>query len=185
MKYINFLKDKIKGYPISLLFRLEFESLFFGLFNIIPTTFGVLLRGGIAKLFFKSCKGFVWIQPKVVIVHSDRLTVGTNFGINSGTYINAVGGIEIGNYVLIGNNVTISSGMHPIDGTTPSIFERQTIPKKIIIEDDVWIGAGAVIMPGIKLAKGTVVGANSTVTKDTEEYSVVVGSPAKIIKKRV
>lgn len=185
MRYIEFLLNKIKGYSLALLFRLEFESFFFSIFGLIPTIFGVLLRGIIAKLFFKECKGFAWIQPKVIIVHSDRLKVGTNFGINSGTYINAIGTIEIGNYVLIGNNVTISSGMHPIDGNKETVFERQTIPKKIIIEDDVWIGAGSVIMPGIKLAKGTVVGANSTVTKDTEEYSVVVGSPAKTIKKRI
>lgn len=185
MDYIKFLKDKIQGYSFLSLIRLELESLFFGIFGLIPTTLGILFRGIIAKIFFKECEGFSWIQSKVIIVHSDRLSVGTKLGINSGTYINAIGGIEMGNDVLIGSNVTISSGMHPIEGDTPSIFERQTIPKKIIIEDDVWIGAGAVIMPGIRLAKGTVVGANSTVTKDTEEYSVVVGSPAKLLKKRM
>ncbi len=185
MKYIEFLLKKIRGYSIGLLFRLEFESLFFGFFGVIPTTLGVILRGIAVKIFFKKSEGFVWIQPRVIIVHSERISVGKNFGINSGTYINAVGGIEIGNYVLLGNNVTISSGMHPIEGSHPTVFERQTIPKKIIIEDDVWIGAGAVIMPGVKLAKGTIVGANSTVTKDTQEYSVVVGSPAIMIRKRV
>lgn len=185
MKYIKFLQKKIKNYSFSLLIRLELESLFLGLFSLIPTTFGVLIRGLLLKVFVKKCKGFAWVQPKVTFVHTDRLTVGSNFGVNSGTYINAVGEIEIGSYVLIGSNVTISSGMHPIDGIEPSIFERPTIHKKIIIKDDVWIGAGAVIMPGITLAKGTVVGANSTVTKDTEEYSIVVGSPAKIIKKRI
>lgn len=185
MKYINFLKEKIKGYSILLLFRLEFESLFFGVFSLIPTTLGVIVRAIIVKLFFKRCDGFAWIQPRVTIVPSDRIKVGKNFGVNSGTYINGVGEIEIGNYVLLGNNVTISSGVHPIEGDTPTVFERKCIPKKIIIEDDVWIGAGSVIMPGVRLAKGTVVGANSTVTKDTIEYSVVVGSPAKIIKKRI
>lgn len=184
MRYIDFLLNKIKGYSFLLLIRLEFESLFFGILGLVPTTFGVILRAVTAKFFFKKCNGFAWIQPRVIIVHSDRIKVGKNFGVNSGTYINGVGEIEIGNYVLLGNNVTISSGVHPIEGDTPTIFERKTIPKKIIIEDDVWIGAGAIIMPGVKLAKGTVVGANSIVTKDTEEYSVVIGSPAKMIRKR-
>ena len=81
--------------------------------------------------------------------------------------------------------MTIPSGLHPIDGKTPEIFFRRLIPKQIIIEDHVWIGANAVIMPGVTLKKGTVVGAGSVVTKDTEEYSVVVGSPARKIRNRL
>ena len=92
--------------------------------------------------------------------------------------------ITLGSYVLIGSNVTISSGRHPIDGKAPPIFSRETIPLPIVIEDDVWIGAGAVIMPGVTLRKGTVVGANAVVTRSTEEFAVVVGAPARQIKTR-
>ncbi|WP_333804610.1 acyltransferase [Sulfurospirillum sp.] len=182
--YALFLKDKIKGYSLSTLIRLEIESLCFGLAMLVPTTIGVIIRGLFAKLFFKKCTGFAWIQPRIIFIHTDRITVGKNFGINSGTYINGIGEIEIGNYVLIGSNVTISSGKHPIEGWDLPIFSRQTIPEKITIEDDVWIGAGAVIMPGITLRKGTVVGANSVVTKSTQPYSVVAGVPAKLLRFR-
>jgi len=182
--YLSFLKEKAGGYSLGELFRLEFESLFFGVASIIPTTFGVFIRGIFAKVFFKQCAGFAWLQPRIILVHTDRMHVGTNFGVNTGTYINGIGGIEIGNYVLIGSNVTISSGEHPINGHYPEIFTRSTIPKKITIEDDVWIGSGAVIMPGITLAKGTVVGANAVVTKDTIPYSVVAGVPAKVLRIR-
>lgn len=185
MKYIQFLKVKIQGYSFSTLLRLELESLFFGIFSIIPTTLGVVMRAMLCKLFFKRCQGFAWIQPKVTIVHSDDITVGSNFGVNSGTYINGVGGIEFGSYVLIGGNVTISSGQHPIEGDLVPVFSRLSIPKKIIIGDDVWIGAGAVIMPGVHIAKGTVIGANAVVTRDTEEYSVMVGAPARLMRKRI
>ncbi|BEV13680.1 acyltransferase [Herbaspirillum sp. DW155] len=184
MKYLQFLKEKTKGYSLGQMLRLEFESLFFGLFSLVPTTGGVILRALVSKLFFKSCKGFAWIQPRVIIVHSDRITVGSNFGVNSGSYINGVGGIEFGSYVLIGSNVTISSGQHPIEGAEPPVFARETLPRKIVIGDDVWIGAGAVIMPGVTIARGTVIGANSVVTKDTEEYAVMVGAPARQIRKR-
>ena len=77
-----------------------------------------------------------------------------------------------------------ASGQHPIEGRMPPVFARPVIPKAIVIEDDVWIGAGAVIMPGTTLRRGTVVGANAVVTRDTEEYSVVVGAPAKKIRTR-
>ena len=56
--------------------------------------------------------------------------------------------------------------------------------KPIIIEHDVWIGAHSIILPGVKLGKGCVIGANSVVTRDTEEYSINVGSPAKLISYR-
>lgn len=185
MKYLEFLKGKISGYSFGTILRLEIESLFFGILAIIPTTGGVILRALASKLLFKHCGGFAWIQPRVTIVHADRIILGSNFGVNSGCYINGVGGIEFGSYVLIGSNVTISSGQHPIEGELPPVFSRLSIPKKIIIGDDVWIGAGAVIMPGVRLARGTVVGANAVVTRDTEEYSVMVGSPARQLRKRV
>jgi acetyltransferase-like isoleucine patch superfamily enzyme len=184
MKYLRFLKEKAKGYSLGTMLRLEFESLFFGIFSLVPTTGGVILRALVSKVFFKRCAGFAWIQPRVTIVHADRITMGNNFGVNSGSYINGVGGIEFGSYVLIGSNVTISSGQHPIEGELPPVFARQSIPKKIVIGDDVWIGAGAVIMPGVTIARGTVIGANAVVTKDTEEYAVMVGAPARMLRKR-
>ena len=185
MKYLRFLKEKAKGYSFGAMLRLEFESLFFGIFSLVPTTGGVFLRALVSKFLFKHCGGLPWIQPRVTIVHADRITIGSHFGANSGTYINGVGGIEFGSYVLIGSNVTISSGQHPIEGELPPVFARQSIPRKIVIGDDVWIGAGVVIMPGVNIAKGTVIGANAVVTKDTEEYSVMVGAPARMVRKRV
>jgi maltose O-acetyltransferase len=179
-----FFREKLRGYSLPLLLRLEFESLVFGVASFVPTTFGVCTRALLANLFFKSCRGLCWIQPGVTLVHTERITVGKTFGVNSGAYINGVGGIDIGNSVLIGSNVTISSGKHPIDGIKP-VFSRQSIPSKIIIEDDVWIGAGAVIMPGITLAKGSVIGANSVVTKDTIPYSINAGTPAKLLRMRI
>ncbi|MBC7404634.1 MAG: acyltransferase [Cytophaga sp.] len=184
MEYLRFLMGKAHHYSLSLIIRLEFESLIMGLLSVVPTVFGVFLRATASKFFFKKIDGFPWLQPRVTIIHSERIVAGTHLGINTGTYINGVGGIEFGNNVLIGSNVTISSGEHPIDGVSPPIFSRVVTPKKIVILDDVWIGAGAVIMPGITLAKGSVIGANAVVTKDTEEYAVYVGVPAKKIRNR-
>lgn len=184
MEYIKFLVQKAQCYSMATIVRLELESLVMGIAAIVPTFAGVFLRAIASKLFFKQIDGFPWIQPRVTIIHAERIICGTHLGINCGTYINGVGGIQFGDNVLVGNNVTISSGEHPIDGAFPPIFERTAIPKKIVINDDVWIGAGAVIMPGITLAKGSVIGANAVVTKDTEEYSIYVGAPAKKIRNR-
>lgn len=184
MKNNSFLRNKLADMNLSYLLFLEWEGFWYWIFNTIPGTVGFLLRNTTTQFCFKKKGGMVWIQPRVTLVETNKIIVGKNWGVNSGTYINGKGGIIIGNNVLIGSNVTISSGKHPIEGIEPSIFQRPTLPMQIIIEDDVWIGAGAVIMPGIVLRKGTVVGANAVVTKDTQEYSVMAGVPARCIRYR-
>jgi maltose O-acetyltransferase len=77
---------------------------------------------------------------------------GETLGCNSGSYINAIGSIEMGDAVLIGSNVTISSGKHPIEGRDQSVFSRPVIPLPISIGNDVWFGAGSSVMPGVEIA---------------------------------
>lgn len=181
---MGFLKKKFSDINIGTLIFMEIEGWLYWLFNTWPGALGIVMRNLMYRIFFHKKQGIIWVQPRVTIVESNKLSVGRNCGINTGSYINAKGGITFGNNVLIGSNVTISSGKHPIEGKEPAVFERPTVPMPIIIEDDVWIGANAVIMPGVTIKKGTVVGAGAIVTKDTEEYSVVAGVPAKIIRYR-
>lgn len=181
---LKFLKQKFSDVKIGSLIFLEIEGWLYWLVGSLPGSIGILLRNMIYLFLLKKKKGIVWVQPRVTIVQSNKFTVGRNCGINTGTYINAKGGISFGDNVLVGSNVTISSGKHPIDGKEPPVFQRPTEPLPIVIEDDVWIGANAVIMPGVTLKKGTVVGAGAIVTKNTEEYSVVAGVPAKVIRYR-
>jgi len=175
---LAFLRKKFRHYSFGKLVRGEIEGTLLWLFNSFPGLIGFALRNVVFKILFKKLDGFAWVQPRVTFVNCENLKVGKMFGCNSGTYINAIGGVRMGDYVLIGSNVTISSGRHPIDGRMPEIFRRSTIPEAIVIEDDVWIAAGAVILPGVTLRRGTVVGANAVVTKSTSEYSVVIGAPA-------
>ena len=181
----GFLKGKIGHRSLGDLLFSQWEALVLWLFDGLPGFPGMALRSLAYRLLFKRLGGFAWVQPRVTFVQTDRLVVGRMFGVNSGTYINAIGGITIGNHVLIGSNVTLSSGRHPIDGAEPPVFARPSEPVPIVLEDDVWIGAGAVILPGVTLRKGTVVGANAVVTRSTEPYSVVVGAPARKIRSRI
>jgi acetyltransferase-like isoleucine patch superfamily enzyme len=181
----DFLKGKIGHYRFGELIYSQWEAFLLWISDGLPGFPGFVLRSLICRILFKRLGGFAWIQPRVVFVHTERLSVGKMFGANSGTYINAIGGIVMGDHVLIGSNVTISSGRHPIDGAEPPVFARPCEPLPIIIEDDVWIAAGAVILPGITLRKGTVVGANAVVTKSTEAYAIMAGAPARKIRSRL
>lgn len=103
-----------------------------------------------------------------------------------------LGNINIGVGVIFGPNVYVTSGGHHFNiAPHLSIREQDKIGLKslpyrpVIIEDDCWIGVNSVILPGVKIGKGSVIGANSVVTKDIPPYSVCVGAPAKVIKKRL
>jgi acetyltransferase-like isoleucine patch superfamily enzyme len=103
--------------------------------------------------------------------------LGASFGervfINQGCFFLDYGGITIGDRVMIGPRVTLSTAGHPVD-----LDERYDFitSAPIVIEDDVWIGAAATIAPGVTIGKGSVVGAGTVVAKDVPPMSVVTSS---------
>jgi len=115
--------------------------------------------------------------------HTD-LIIGNYVQINWGCYISGEGGLEIGDRVLIGPNVCILSAGHGYIDDTKLIQEQGLTYGKIMIEEDVWIGGGSVILEGVRLGRGCVVGGGSTVAKDVSPYAVVAGNPANVIKWR-
>ena len=88
--------------------------------------------------------------------------------------------LVIGNRVTISPNVSFLCSMHPEKSKLSEIYGKT---EPIVIEDDVWIGAGAIIMGGVKIHECSIVGAGAVVTKDVPPYTVVVGVPAKQLKK--
>ena len=113
------------------------------------------------------------------IVIGDNLSLNTNVQIGSSS-----GKIHIGNNVLIGPNVVLRAADHGISRYY-AIQRQPHIGGVITVEDDVWIGANAVILRNVKLGRGCVVAAGSVVTKDVEPYSIVGGVSAKKICERV
>lgn len=107
-----------------------------------------------------------------------NISIGDNCFFNYGLTILDSYKVEIGSNVFIAPNVIISPVTHPLQAEN----RRNLIGGKIVIEDDVWIGAGAVILPGVRLARGAVVAAGAVVKSDVREYEVVGGIPAKHIK---
>ena len=118
-----------------------------------------------------------------VNIWGSEFKIGDNVQINPGTSL--YGNIEIGNNVMIAPNCMLASGNHGIkDNGEPMIIQKCTSKGKIIIEDDVWIGANSVILDGVTIKTGAVVGGGSVVTKNIPSKAIVAGNPAKIIKNR-
>lgn len=108
-----------------------------------------------------------------------NIKLGKNVFINSCCKFQDQGGIEIGDGVLIGHNVTLATLNHD---ERPE-FRQNIYPKPIKIGNKVWIGSNATILQGVTIGDGAIVGANAVVTKDVPENSIVAGIPAKIMRK--
>jgi acetyltransferase-like isoleucine patch superfamily enzyme len=131
--------------------------------------------------------------------------LGTNIKITIKDYTSIqdrciiLGDVTVGRYCLFAPNVYISSGFHSYDLFPELLIKDQDkiiannlninneflFESSVVIEDDCWLGINVVVMKGITIHKGCVVGANSVVTRDIPPYSVAVGSPAHVIKKRI
>ena len=108
-----------------------------------------------------------------------NISIGDHVVINRRCYLDGRIGIEINNNVSISPEVYIISLDH--DPDSPRFATRGS---KVIVEDYVWIGARAIIMPGVTLGEGAVVGAGAVVTRDINPYRIAVGTPAREIRDR-
>lgn len=115
------------------------------------------------------------------------LSIGNNTVINEYSNIRASGGIiNIGRNCMLAQYVSLIATNHEVDYVTGTMLNHIWSEKKntIDIGDDVWIGTGAIILPGVVIGDGAVIAAGSVVTKSVPEYSVFGGNPAKLIRNR-
>lgn len=123
-----------------------------------------------------------FFEESVYIGNGKNITIGKHCHINENVFIQ---GATIGNFVMIAPNVAILNGTHKFDRVdVPMIMQGEEKELNPIIEDDVWIGRNAIIMPKIRIGQGSIIGAGAVVTKDVEPFSIMGGVPAKLIKKR-
>ncbi|RLF22179.1 MAG: hypothetical protein DRN15_09745 [Thermoprotei archaeon] len=122
----------------------------------------------------------------VLIPGRGIISIGDNSHIDSLTVIHGSGDVIIGSKVAIASGVIIYSHSNQYAEGRKPIIEQPVVYKRVIIEDDVWIGSGAIILPGAKVRKGAIIGAGALITSDKEldEYTIYVGVPAKPFKKR-
>ncbi|MBE7474420.1 MAG: acyltransferase [Anaerolineae bacterium] len=112
------------------------------------------------------------------------ITIGSNCFIGEFNVVRGQGGVRIGNGVYTGPMVQIVAVNHVYQDPKRPIREQGITAQGIVIEDDVWIGAGATIVDGVTVGQGSVIGAGAVVTSNIPPFSIAVGTPAKPIRDR-
>ena len=132
----------------------------------------------------RNCGDKPYIFPGVIMYYPGNIKIGYNVFINRGVYFTAQAKIMIGDNVLIGPYTVFNSGSHLYQDPSRIIRDQGHKLGPITIENDVWIGAHVIVLPGVTIGKGAVVAAGAVVAKSVEPYTVIAGIPARIISRR-
>lgn len=122
----------------------------------------------------------VVIQPPFYCDYGTHIRLGSKVFMNFNCVILDVAEITIGYRVLFGPNVQVYSAIHPMQASIRRQGLEGGLP--VMIGDDVWIGGGAIICPGVKIGSGAVIGAGSVVTRDVPEKVFAAGNPCRVIR---
>ncbi len=178
------------------------EEAWVALFGWVPTPLGIVLRNLAWRFCFKRCgsarfatgisfagMGNMAVGNDVrigrfcvVTAQEGSLELGDRVALSPGVHLSADGGsIVVCFKTAIGPGTVVRASNHKFDDRNVPIMDQGHIPGRIVIEDDVWIGANCVITPDVVIGHGAVVGAGAVVTKDVPPFAVVGGVPAKVI----
>ena len=124
------------------------------------------------------------VDPNFIIKSAKKLVIGDGTAINGNCYINASGGVNIGEFCHIGKGLTIFSTNHNYKSEEYIPYDNTSIERKVIIGDAVWIGANVTIAPGVSIGNGVIVSSGSVVFGDIPDCAIIRGNPAEIIKYR-
>ena len=163
--------------------------------RVLQIVFGVFIfdcpgisgiRNLIYRLIFEGGKGCV-LSSKILfyVPHGfpkERVVLGRKVRISEKVRIDCSSKVTIADNVWISEDVHIMNHEHVIEGREWKESKNVRVTSGLVLEEDCWIGAGAIILPQVtKIGKGAIIGAGSVVTKDVEEFAIVAGNPAKVI----
>lgn len=126
---------------------------------------------------------YPWVDGPIKMDYGSNVKLGKGVYVNSNsTWIDTCT-ITIGARTMIGPNCSFYSGTHPTDPFVRNGLRGPEMGKPIVVGEDCWLGGNCVVLPGVTIGRGVTIGAGSVVTKDVPDFVVVVGNPARIVKR--
>ena len=122
----------------------------------------------------------VWMQPPFYCDYGANIELGERVFFNFNCIVLDVCRVRVGDYTLFGPAVQIYTAMHPLDAEQR---RREEFGKPVEIGADVWVGGGAIILPGVRIGSRAVIGAGSVVTRDVPDQVFAAGNPCRVIRK--
>ena len=136
-------------------------------------------RRQILQQLFGSGGDTVWMQPPFFCDYGSNIELGERVFFNFNCIVLDVCPIRIGSFTLFGPAVQIYTPMHPFNA---ALRRQQEFGKPIEIGSDVWVGGGAIILPGVRIGSRAVIGAGSVVTRDVPDGMFAAGNPCRVIR---
>ena len=121
-----------------------------------------------------------WIEPPLRVAYGTHIHIGNHFYANFNLTVVDDATVTIGNNVMIAPNVTLATAGHPIDPDIRITGQQFSLP--IVIEDNVWLGTGVIVNPGVTIGRNSVIGAGSVVTKSIPPDVVAAGVPCRVLR---
>lgn len=140
------------------------------------------LRRDLLRQLFGKGGDTVWMQPPFYCDYGWNIELGERVFFNFNCIVLDVCRVRIGDYTLFGPSVQILTPMHPLEAT---LRRKQEFGKPVDIGSDVWVGGGALILPGVHIGANTVIGAGSVVTRDIPDGVFAAGNPCRVIREIV
>lgn len=137
-------------------------------------------RRGILRELFAKGGDSVWMQPPFFCDYGSNIELGERVFFNFNCVVLDVCRVQIGSFTLFGPAVQIYTPMHPLNA---ALRRKQEFGKPVEIGSDVWVGGGAIILPGVRIGSRAVIGAGSVVTRDIPDDVFAAGNPCRVIRK--
>jgi maltose O-acetyltransferase len=139
-------------------------------------------RRKILRHIFKEGGDTVWMQPPFFCDYGSNITLGERVFFNFNCVILDVCSVKIGSFTLFGPGAQVLTPMHPLNAEQR---RKEEFGKPVAIGSDVWVGAGALILPGVKIGSRAVIGAGSVVSRDNPESVFAAGNPCRVVREIV
>ena len=171
------------------IFRVGRLALYYGIARHLPasntplTRWCRIVRRYICRGLFKHAGRNINVEQGAYFGSGSQISLGDNSGIGIDCQLH--GSIQIGNNVLMGPEVMIFTRNHRFDRLDIPMSEQgNTADKPVVIGDDVWLGARAIVLPGVVIGQGSIIAAGAIVSKPVPDYAIVGGNPARVIRSR-